>query len=190
MRALFVILVTLYFSASHSAPSNKVCSRLGPITNCSVGVLEELHVAGKADLEGTTVIGHTHVSGMLYADHARLTTLHVAGLATIEKSQISQNSKFSGLLHACQSSFKGDLTIASDRVHLSKVDAMDIAIHPGGAQQIMCVGNESLIRGDVNFVSGHGLIAMDSGSKILGKVIGGEINNRYFKLYCEGDESC
>ena len=69
LRSIKLVILCLSVTSSFANP---VCSRIGAITDCGNGILEELHVAGKATLDGTTVLGKTEIAGMLLAERVAL----------------------------------------------------------------------------------------------------------------------
>lgn len=168
--------------------ANPVCSRMGAITECGEGKLSDLHIAGKATLKGTTVLGDTHIAGMLNATNVNLNTLYVAGKASIDRSQIRGKAKISGLLISCKNKFAHKLTISSDKTYLEETESGDIEISRGGDTQVLYLGNQTVIHGNITFTDKHGLVLLDKTSKIEGHVIGGYLDKNNFQLQC-GDQN-
>lgn len=192
-RLSFLILIIGLFIQPCRAmwhPSDDVCARRGAITECGEGILPSLDVSGMAWLSGTSVSGNTHVSGLLNAERATLDTMNVSGKASLTNTSVSGAAKISGLLLACHSEFRKPILIHSDRTHLDQSTATDIKISPGNEQQILCLGHNTIVNGIIEFTSGNGIVAMDHSSKLNGKVLGGEVSEKYFNLYCEGEALC
>jgi hypothetical protein len=166
-----------------------VCSRTGSITECGAGKLDELDVAGKATLNETTVTGDTHIAGMLNAKNANLNTLNIAGKATFFTSHVRGAAKISGLLASCNTSFNKKITISSDKAYFDHSEANEIEVNPGGDTQVVYLGNNTLVKGNISFSSGHGLVVIDSTSRVIGRVIGGDISQKEFDSYCEGENN-
>jgi hypothetical protein len=180
-----IFLCFLFMSINSFA--NRTCDRTGAITICGKGTLDHLHVAGKATLEGTTVLGKTEIAGMLKAKGSSFNNLKVSGKVLIDNSQIKGKTKVSGLLDAINSKFYQLLNISSDKTYLSETYTRDIQISRGGDTQVLCVQNNTVVDGNIRFISNHGVVVIDQSSKIKGRVTGGYISKNEFPTYCRGE---
>jgi len=175
---------TVFLTITGVAKAEEVCSRVGPITECGEGKLSQLDVAGKVTLRGTTVLGNTHIAGILKATNATLKDLELAGKAKLVTSKVQGNARVSGYLLACNSNFTNKLIISSDHTRIENTIIPSIKISPGNREQVLYLANNSLIKGDITFESGRGMVLMDQTSQISGKVKGGYIN------YSDIDTEC
>lgn len=172
---------------SANALANPTCSRTGAITVCGKGTLSNLHVAGKASLDGTTVIGKTEIAGMLDAKDVYLNALKVSGKATIYNSKIRGASKISGLLDTYHTKFYQKITISSDKTYLTDSYSRDIEVSRGGDKQILCLKNNTVVDGNIRFTTNRGMVVIDKSSKITGRVIGGYLTQNDFESHCKGE---
>lgn len=179
------IFISLLITASVSN-ANSVCQRTGAITECGQGRITNLDVAGKASLHGTTVTGDTRIAGLLRAYQADLNKLDIAGKVDLINTKVRGSARISGLLTACDSNIDQSLLISSDQTYLANTITKSIQIDAGGRDQFLYLANNSLVNGDVTFTTNHGVVVMDSTSKINGHVIGGYINHLNYKSNCKG----
>lgn len=185
---LYLIQTACLFLLTTNTYANYICSRTGAITECGEGKLNNLHVAGKATLIGTTILGDTHIAGVLNATNVNLNTLYVAGKARITSSQIRGIAKISGLLVSCKNKFAQKLTISSDKTYLEGTETGDIEINRGGDTQVLYLGNQTIVHGNITFPEKTGLVILDKTAKIDGHVIGGYLDKNNFQLKC-GDQN-
>lgn len=183
----FITAISLLFICAQTSFAYPVCTRTGAITECGTGKLDQLDVAGKATLNGTTVVGNTHIAGVLAATNVNLNSLNVAGKATLIMSKVNDATKINGLLVSCSTKFNRKITISSDKTHFDHSETNEIEINPGNDAQVVYLGNNTVVKGNISFSSGHGLVVIDSSSKINGRVIGGYISQKEFDNYCEGE---
>lgn len=184
---LFCLSRIIFFSTlmiAAAAQAEDVCSRLGPITECGEGKLSHLDVAGKVTLRGTNVLGNTHIAGILKASNATLNDLELAGKVKLVASQVQGAARISGLLVSCNSNFSHKLNVSSDYTRLEKTTLPAIRISAGGHEQVLYLANNSFIKGDVTFESGHGMVLVDQTSQVVGRVKGGYINYSDINTIC------
>lgn len=184
LKTSMLALITIFYALNAIAKSDDVCSRLGAITECGEGKISQLDVAGKATLRGTTVLGNTHIAGILKATNATLKDLELAGKAKLVASQVHGNARISGYLLACKSHFTNKLIISSDHTRIENSTLPSITIQPGSRDQVLYLANNSLVKGDVTFDSGRGMVLMDQTSQISGNVKGGYINYSDIETEC------
>lgn len=182
---LFLFLSYSLISCAVQAASAR-CVKNGAITQCFDGTLENLQVAGKASLLGTTVLGDTHVSGLLHAKTADLNQLHVAGKAQLFRTQVHGETRVSGKLDAQQSQFNNKIYLATDITHLKQTSTRAILFTRNPKPEVLCLSRGSLVNGDVTFDSNRGKVVVDQSSQVKGRIIGGYLSYE-FSNYCKGD---
>jgi hypothetical protein len=177
----------LFLLATHSF-ANPVCSRTGALTVCGEGTLDHLHVAGKASLDGTSILNTTEIAGVLNAKNAFFNKLKVSGKATLTNSDVKGKVKISGLLKAKNTKFHQKIHISSDKIILDSSYSINIQVDKGGETQVLCLRNNTVIDGDVLFTSNRGIVVSDKSSKIKGHIYGGYLK-QYDESNCKGDEN-
>lgn len=187
-RLNIISLIFFCFGVTNTL-ANPVCSKTGALTVCGKGTLNDLHVAGKATLDGTTILGRTEIAGMLQANDTCLNILKVSGKTSLNNSLIKGKTKISGMLDASYAKFNEKITISSDRTYLTESYSKNIEISRGGKTQVLCLGNNTIVDGDIVFTSNHGVVVIDESSKIKGRVMGGYIKQNSFQSYCEGERN-
>ena len=133
---------------------------------------------GSVTLKGTVVTNNTETTtGNFYAKSASLTNLSIT----------------TGSLNAKDSTFDGSVNITSGSItlentivnHNATMAAAGLNIQSSTAKSIvmssdseknLCVNivGKSFINGDLSFVNNQGLVYLENGSTISGKVIGGK----------------
>lgn len=147
---------------------------------CKYGreTVKDINVNGSTSLDGTKVTDTISVHGSLYATHADLNKLYVNGSANLEKCTVHDIAKINGSLNGKDNTFKGVLTIYSNKVCLDSTSTQSIEIRKitrDNNQQVVILENNSTVMGNITFAAGNGVVVVDCNSKLTGNVIGGEI---------------
>lgn len=182
-----IILSFMGFFLITSSFANEVCNKMGTFTlSCGKGTLYEMQAAGKVILNGTTVLDTIEIAGILNANEANLHKLIVFGQASLHHSIIKDETYINGILSAKHVNFYKKLTVSAYKTYLSNAHSRDIEISRKGGTQIVCIGANSVVDGNILFASNHGVVIIDKSSKINGRVFGAYINPNAndFQKYC------
>lgn len=157
--------------------------------------LTDVEVYGSASFDGSTVTGKATIYGSLNARDAKFKALEVNGSckakdshihdaevngsANFEKVTADGKIEINGSLTAKNSTFKGPLSIAARKATLEKSTAksieMGVSDNLDEKKGEILVLKDSIIEGNVKFLGGHGKVIALRGSKVKGKVEGGQL---------------
>lgn len=141
-------------------------------------IIESIHANGMVRLNGTTVRGCVEVNGQLNADHADIGSALINGKANLNQCHIQDTTIINGLLVGGNTTFQGDISIASEKIILSSCTASSILIRKiegNSHHQVVDLRDGTIVYGDIVFESGHGQVMIDMDSGISGSVHGGSI---------------
>lgn len=147
----------------------------GSVT-CGKGTVSELSGNGMVTVSGTTVTGDTNVNGLLRADDANFGSLQVNGSASLTECTINNTADIKGTLNASSTKFENILDVYSSlsRFINSKMNNNLHIHHNDAKKQLVYLDNNTEVNGDIIFDDGNGEVVVRGGSKIAGKVIGGQ----------------
>ncbi len=164
-------------SVVSTSANAEVCKQAPGSVTCGKGTVDRLNGNGMVSVHSTTVNGPTFVNGMLTADDANFSALNVNGSVTLTQCTINDVADIKGSLNASSTKFERSLDVYSDTTRFinSKVNNNLQIHHTDHSTQEVYLDNNSEIGGDIIFDDGHGKVYIRGGSKIVGKVIGGEL---------------
>jgi hypothetical protein len=171
------MVTALMLASAVSVAHAEVCKQTPGSVTCGKGTVDKLTGNGMVSVHGTTVNGPTLINGMLTADDANFSALNVNGSVSLTQCSINDFAEIKGSLNASSTKFERSLDIYSSTIRLinSKVNNALQIHHTDNPKQEVYLDNNSEVGGDVIFDDGHGKVYIRGGSKIVGKVIGGEI---------------
>jgi hypothetical protein len=160
---------------------------------CNYGqeTLSSVTCFGPATLNGTTVTGNVFVAGPLTATHAKLGSLHVAGIATLQNSHVKGTTEVEGPLTSTQSQFDDTLFVASNKMVLtaSKINGA-VTMKSTSETANLYLTCETVINNSVTFEGMPGIIKAQSGSRVTGDIVNGQLDDSQNKTKCNtGDHS-
>ncbi|MBA2651037.1 MAG: hypothetical protein H0U73_02010 [Tatlockia sp.] len=163
-----------------TAANAEVCKHAPGSVTCGKGTVSSLSGNGMVTVNGTTVEGATHVNGMLNAEDSNFSSLNVNGSTTLFQCTVNQDIEIKGDLKASSTKFEKSLDIFSSSIRFinSKVSENLHIHHTKNKSQEVYLDNNSEVSGDIIFDDGQGNVFVRGGSKIGGKVIGGELINK------------
>lgn len=132
---------------------------LGPILNSRDGVFKQLVLVGPID-----------------AEHIRADEMIVTGPVNVKNLDISGEMSVIGPTKISDARLQ-NLNVTSNDIILENVQINNITVKEDKEQspkvQNLVLKGKNIINGDINFISGKGIITIDGAStKILGKIIG------------------
>lgn len=174
------ILSSLLLIGAATTTSAEVCKHAPGSVTCGTGVVSNLEGNGIVSVNGTTIEGGTNVNGMLNADDAHFDSLNVNGSVTLFKCIVNNVAEVKGSIKATSSKFEKSLEVFSNSIRFSNSKIRDnIHVHRTDSKtQEIYLDDNSEVGGDIIFDDGNGRVYVDSGSKIISKVIGGKIINK------------
>lgn len=137
-------------------------------------VEDEIIVNGAASLENVQA-RKVKVNGALYAYKIVISdSLQVSG--GFDGDEVIDHGilKVKGGIKCKNSSFNV-VEIESDKCVLQHTQAKSISFKNVKHQQILQLENYTIVEGDVTFGSSEGIVKVDSTSKVLGKIVGGNL---------------
>ncbi len=163
-----------------SMANAEVCKEAPGSVTCGKGRVKSLIGNGTVTLNGTTIEGPSIINGMLTADDASFSSLNVNGSASLMQCTINLGADIKGSLKASSAKFESSLDIYSNssRFINSKISNNLHIHHTDHSKQEVFLENNSEVGGDVIFDDGIGKVYVSGGSKVNGKVIGGELINK------------
>ncbi|KTD33584.1 hypothetical protein Lnau_2335 [Legionella nautarum] len=176
---LKTITSALMFAGVISTVNAEVCKISPGSVTCGKGTVSELTGNGMVSVNGTTINGPTTVNGMLTADDAYFSTLDVNGSVSLMQCTVNELAEIKGNLKAASTKFENSLDIHSSSTRLinSKIAGHLNVLHTDNQSQEVYLDNNSEVSGNISFNDGRGKVYVRGGSKLGGKVIGGEIIN-------------
>ena len=171
----------VYWNTSYSSYANK------PIQNRSSGIvsygketIEALHANGFVSLDGTTVLGKLEVNGSLKIIDASIGFLECSGYTSMQDSTVHEATVLAGFLNATRVVFDGPITTTTQKMSCRDCSMESILVKSTvwsvGSQSIELTGN-TVVKGSITFEAGNGKVYLSNRARILGKVIGGEVEN-------------
>lgn len=154
---------------------------------CTDGVIQNLSGNGSVNLNGTVIKGPTSVNGMLKAKNAEFLTLNINGSVDVDKCLINKLAIIKGILHSVDSRFLNSIDIYSSEIKFvnSSINGNLHVYHTDNKYQRVYLSGDSEVIGDIIFDDGHGEIIILDSAKVGGKIIGGNLINKYN----EGDQN-
>ena len=114
------------------------------------------------------------------ARNVKCDQMHILGSVQLENLEMSGDATIAGNVKIKNGKLN-NLNSSSNETHLHNVKLNDIIIEepriPSQNQFIHLKGN-TLVAGDINFKSGHGVVFMDNDAKINGKITGPAIDKQ------------
>jgi|GEM_PF-3200498 len=133
---------------------------IGPMKSKNINC-DKFSAIGTIELQRLTVKQDMDIIGSLY----------------ITDFNIGRNIKIIGLLEATNGTIK-DLEVTSSDITLQDVNINNIIINVNkGKQQTLYLKGKSLVKGNINFISGKGLIVKGSDVQIKGEITGAIIKS-------------
>lgn len=151
------------------------CNQDYGITYCGETTVDQVIANGITTMHGTSVIKHTEVNGTLHANGVNLNTLAVNGTANITSADVEKRSEINGRLLAKSSHFQGVIYLGSNSSKFENCATNDIYVSHSSSPlpKIYLIG--TTVNGNISFSDRKGVVYICSGSKISGRVLGGEI---------------
>lgn len=160
--------------------------------------LDSISIAGPASLEGVTVRDTTSVmgpakmrdsnlntlsiSGPLNARKVTLKTLTANGPVRFERVTVDGKVTINGSLNAEESNFKDSISIAADKIIFDHSMAENIQVRKNSSwlekPQRVILTNKTIVKGDITFEAGNGIVVLSKGAALKGEVKGGKIVER------------
>lgn len=130
---------------------------------------------GKTTLNRLAIRDDLSGMGALTVNKAEIGGFKWEGPVTLNKVKVREEANFTGALTFNECEFKGTVTATSDMLAFNEVEIegnlVIIGTETGGEQKLILSG-KSLIKGNVTFASGNGVIETRDDSRVLGQVTG------------------
>lgn len=174
---LKTVVSALMLSGIVGAVHADVCKQTPGSVTCGKGRVNSLTGNGMVSVAGTTIEGPTIVNGMLTADDANFSTINVNGSVSLMQCTVNDAAEIKGSLKASSTKFERSIDIYSSSIRFinSKINNNLQVHHIDNPKQEIYLDNNSEVGGDIIFDDGAGKVYVRGGSKIIGKVIGGEV---------------
>jgi hypothetical protein len=162
------ILALLLLTCSlHASTGNKT------LTNTTIDSLEHMGVLA---LKNVDIPGELSGSGSFAASECTFGSIKWTGAAHLRNCRILRNSTFTGSLLAAQTTFERNVTVTSNYVELDGgVIKGDLIIQPtsrSDEEQTVALSGAALVKGDIRFLSGNGVLKKTGRAEVQGQVIG------------------
>jgi hypothetical protein len=167
----------LLLMGAFTAVNAEICKHAPGSVICGKGTVSTLSGNGMVTVKGTRVEGATKINGMLNATDANFSSINVNGSSTLFQCTVNQDIEIKGALKASSTNFEKSLDIFSSTVRFINSNLRgNLQIHRMQSKtQKLYLDNHSKVNGDIIFDNGHGKVYIRSGSKVVGKIIGGEV---------------
>ena len=151
-------------------------SVIGPLEFHDLKVAKETKITGPVLESDKGIFGPLTVIGPVSAKEIQCAQLDVTGPVTLTDFKVSGATIIIGPLTATQGTFQ-DLTLSADLlpIILQDVETKNILIKMNKIHeqvQTLRLKGKTIVKGDITFESGEGIIEKDKGAQIHGKVIG------------------
>jgi len=162
-----------------------VSDRTLPNQNISSGIvsygketMDSLEGNGFISLDGTQVRGKVSVNGNLKAQNATIGFLVCNGHANLQDCVIFGTSEVKGFMNAAKTEFQAGIIAGTQKIYLTDCATESLTIKDVswaiGPQSVELKGN-TVVKGSIIFESNKGVVYLSDQSRILGKVIGGNV---------------
>lgn len=170
-------LSALMLLGSVSTVQAEVCKQTPGSMTCGKGTVNKLIGNGMVSVKGTTVNGPTIVNGILVADDANFSSIDVNGSVSLMQCTVNEAAEIKGTLNASSTRFERSLDVYSSSIRFinSKITNSLQVHHNDNPKQEIFLDNNSEVGGDIVFEDGQGKVYLRGGSKIVGKIVGGEV---------------
>lgn len=134
---------------------------------------------GMLECDQVQVTGATKVNGFLKIFKSTLHRLDVQGNFESRDSTIEEDATISGTMTATKSIFKKRINIMTKSFTLSNTKTKSILVKPssGGSSLEVHLNDKTEVDGDITFERIEGIVHLNGGSRISGRVIGGVIKD-------------
>ncbi len=168
-------LTALLLMGGVASANADICTIVPGNVVCGPGTVNSLNGNGMVTVNGTTVLGATHVNGLLNAEDANFSYLNINGSAKLVQCTVNDQASIKGHLSSSSSKFEKSLEVFSSETRFinSKIGQNLRVGHTESRKQVVFLDNFSEVTGDVIFDDGEGEVILRGQSKIGGKVIGG-----------------
>lgn len=156
--------------------------------------LNNISIAGPAIFEGVTLTGNATLMGPVKMRDSKMNDLQVTGpfnasKVVVKKLTVNGPVRFervtvdglatiNGPLTAEESNFKNTLSIATDKMSLDHCMAENIEVRKNSKwfekPQRVFLTNKTVVKGDIVFEAGNGVVVISKEATHKGKVIGGK----------------
>jgi hypothetical protein len=135
-----------------------------------------LTINGKTTLNTVKAAGSTTIHGQTTLSNTDFQNLTVSGKLNASGSKFA-DTKVNGSVNLRDVVIKGSLTARTSLAILNGVEVKKITIMRSkpNTPQIICLEKASRVQGDINFEAGNGKVYTIGASKIIGKVMGGNV---------------
>lgn len=180
-KQLFISLLTSLTMASFSAYANIEIDGNINFQNTQSHFTTAMVVNGNVQTKSSNINNTLTVNGSLTAHQSTFN-----GPLTVNGSLKAQASKFvnttiNGSLNCKKCVFLKDLTVSSNQIQLSHSSLKNLTINgqSGGLFSSkktpkLYLNNSSIVAGNITFKNSSGVVYLNSGSKITGKIINGK----------------
>jgi len=140
---------------------------------------ENINAAGVVRIDNTTVSEQTIISGILNCQNSFLNSLQVTGTTNISHTTIN-TGVFVGLLVAKNCIFNDNMRVTSNEVNMKTCSLKDVVVSDQNpsVDQLVLLSGDTVVEGNINFISGRGKVILEDNAVVNGQVIGGNIERR------------
>ncbi len=167
-------------------------SYYGP-TSLSNKSLTNLRVMGPLSLKDSTIKGKLDVYGPFKGNSiqaakltvqgptsiynkSKLGSVSINGPLTIKNSRVSSDLIVNGPIFASHSVFMGKISVSSTKLTFKDCNLQTLKIRPahsfGNNQQVLYLKGNTIVNGDISFMTGNGKIIKDASVVIKGNIYG------------------
>ncbi len=168
-QASFIGLTNLKNSSFHSI------TVVGPLSFSNLKVANMAEIIGKTENSQNGKFGQLFITGTFNASNVQCDQLKAIGFIEISNLHVRENTDVSGylLVHA---GHLNDIEFMGREIQLDNVEANNIMIKSDilepETQQALIITGSTVIKGNVTFNSGRGIIKQSSKAKIMGPTKG------------------
>lgn len=142
---------------------------------------QNLKIQKKAEIVGETINSQNgefeviNVTGPFFATDVKCDEFNVVGFVQVSRLYVLKYARIVGYLSAYESSFN-DMEITSNEIRLEDTELNNLIVkkneYDKQKKEVVYLKGHTVVRGDIIFESGKGIVKQDPASKVNGRIIG------------------
>jgi hypothetical protein len=149
-------------------------SVIGPFEFYDLKVTKETNITGPTVESEKGTFRFLKIIGTFTAKNITCTKLEIIGPVDVTDLKVSEETDIVGPLKATQSTFQ-KLSVMADKISLDDVAVDDITIQKNKNHQkaqVLQLKGKTIVKGNITFESGEGIVEQDQDVKIQGEIKG------------------
>ena len=153
-------------------------SVMGPFEFSNVMVEKNTTIEGPVLNSENGKFDSLNIKGPFTAKNIICKTFKVIGPVDVTHLKVEGDTSIMGSLKANQSQFE-NMSISADEIFLKDVDVKDIFIKKNmDKKQVLQLKGKTLVKGNIAFESGQGIVELDSAAKVQGEIKGARVEKK------------